>query len=343
MAQPHWGVDTFNKANAFVGTSGKTFWEWITDIYGGPPEFWGRYLNGDKYPVLDSAEVAFLRDNDRNCRILPIVIPHPGRMVTPGKQGYANGVRSGITTIEMADNLHMPADVFIYVDIEPNQPVSEGWMDGWTDMMEKSKYGGSGGFYCSPRNYAFCTPYCKLLKDFPTWRQSERSIWSVTPFRGNCDEIPSTFEAHSPPGDEGVAAVWQYATDCHGHRIDLDLANDAGFAAMWGGQAPPERHKTPHGNVVATPIGRWDVNVGVFEWIYVFFPGGLAKWAKPDTPTVFEPTTGTWTMEDALMKIEWTTGAVEKWRLPLNTDMTVGELVGQGPIIDARQLSDVPI
>jgi len=42
------------------------------------------------------------------------------------------------------------------------------------------------------------------------------------------------------------------------------------------------------------------------------------------------------------MRITWSGGNIEKWRLPLKSYGQIGKLVGQGPISNARQLSTAP-
>jgi hypothetical protein len=347
----HWGVDSFNSAFAKPGgTGGKTLWDFVTTTYGRPPTFWGRYLNGAA-THLTIAEVNFLLHND--CRIVPVVIPNSDNMQAKGRQGYANGRRSGNTTLELADNLHMPAEVFLYIDIEDWMKPSTEWMDGWTDVMEESKYGGGGGFYCLPDNFNFASAYRGLLGKYPDWPQSQRSLWSASPhLNGLCgSKTDPAFTPNSPTVDPGVVAIWQYAIGCHGNLVDLNLANDDGFNVMWGKQtAPAARRKPNRGNVVATPVGRWEVYVGVWAWNYIFRADNTVLWTDIVQPSVIQPGTGTWSIDGTLLKITWFTGNVEEWRLPLTTNQVIGEytdlengdLVEQGSTIEARQLSDVP-
>jgi hypothetical protein len=101
------------------------------------------------------------------------------------------------------------------------------------EFWERYILGGGGppGFYCSPTNTNFSIPYCKAL-DQITNRNLPRRLWSVTPYKG-CQANPTDFSADSPKCDPGVSAVVQYAINCNGGLIDLDLANDDGFNSMW--------------------------------------------------------------------------------------------------------------
>ena len=348
----HWGVDSWKRANDhMVGNNGPTLWEWVIAKYGRPPEFWGRYLNvnaPDGRPPLAAGEVQFLLRQNPPCRILPIVAPNPGRMQNPtGPQGKANGQRSANQTVEWADLLQMPNDVFIYANIESTQHPTYEWLDGFTDVMGRSKYGGTGGFYCSPLSTGFSRPYCKLIQNFPGWKQSARSVWSSSsngghdPQGGCPPNIPPAFGGDNPACDQGVTAVWQYAIHCPQRAsLDLNLATDDGFNVMWGAQIPAARKKQAAA-VLMTPVGRWEVTVGVWTWNYIFRADNTVLWTDIVSPTVIQPGTGTWNMGTS-MQITWQNGHVEIWRLPLKAEGVIGDAIGQGPIINARQLSTTP-
>jgi hypothetical protein len=227
----HWGVDSWHRATDFVPGTKQPFWDFVCATYGRQPEFWCRYINGERRPVLTNAEALFLLNND--CRVLPILVPNRERMKVTGAEGFANGQRSGQTTIDIASDakLNIPEDIFIYANIEWDDQPSADWMAGWTRKLLQSKYGGIGGFYCSPTNQSFSTAYRELLRRCPEPRAFRR-LWSVTPFRG-CTSVPQAFSADSPECDPGVTAVWQYAIKCNGGLLDLNVANDEGFARMW--------------------------------------------------------------------------------------------------------------
>jgi hypothetical protein len=342
---PHWGVDTQWAATDPVPGSTQTVWGWVCSIFGGPPEFWGRYLNRGAKP-LSAAEADFLRRNE--CRIVPIVYPNAERLHVPGRQGYAYGERSANTALDLADNVGVPDDVFVYIDIEDWMQPSLEWMDGWTSIMLGSRLGGMGGFYCGPKIVSFSKPYDKLLDKYRSVsKQSDRSIWSFTPRDGGCSAIQSNFSGHNPDSDPGVTAIWQYAVGCHGSGenrraaidYDLDVANDDGFAVMWGGQAPATRQKTP--TFVPTPVGRWEVHVDVYTWNYIFQSDGTVQWARLETPTIIESGTGNWSWEGNFLQIVWWNDNIEDWHIPLNPNAQRGHLNGV-PNINARQLSREP-
>jgi hypothetical protein len=343
----HWGVDTIWTATEPTVPGGtESVWDWICAIYGKSPEFWGRYLNRGKQP-LNSAEAGFLRGHE--CRIVPIVYPNAERMHVPGRPGYAHGQRSGNTTLDLADKIGVPDDVFIYIDIEDTMQPSLDWMDGWTSIMLGSRFGGMGGFYCGPKFITFRNPYCKLLDKYKSIsKQSDRSIWSFTPRLGDCTKIPGSISGNEPDCDAGATAVWQYAVACHGFGAhehtnidyDLDVANDDGFAVMWGGQPPSGRQKM-RAVFLPTPIGRWEVHIDVWTWNYIFRPDNTVVWTDIVTPSVIREGTGTWAFEGNYLRIKWWNGNVEDWHIPLNPNSQRGHQNGL-PIVDAKLLSREP-
>jgi len=89
--------------------------------------------------------------------------------------------------------------------------------------------------------------------------------------------------------------------------------------------------------VPPTPVGRWEVHVGVWTWNYVFYANKTVDWRDIVHPHVARGT-GSWRIDNVL-RISWpSTGAQEEWDLPLNPEAQTGNLIGQGPIITARRL-----
>jgi hypothetical protein len=87
-----------------------------------------------------------------------------------------------------------------------------------------------------------------------------------------------------------------------------------------------------------TPVGRWKVKVGVWNWVYKFYEDHTADWrdtVHPETPKG----RGQWFQDHKVMRIEWETGSVEAWDLPLRRDKQTGTLIGQGKIITAHKVA----
>jgi len=86
-----------------------------------------------------------------------------------------------------------------------------------------------------------------------------------------------------------------------------------------------------------TPVGRWEVHVGVWTWNYIFHADQTAEWTDIKQPNLIQGS-GTWRL-DNLLRIQWQTGTQEEWDLPLNPGSQTGTLLGQGRIITATRLS----
>jgi hypothetical protein len=86
-----------------------------------------------------------------------------------------------------------------------------------------------------------------------------------------------------------------------------------------------------------TPVGRWKVKVGVWNWVYVFYEDHTADWRDIVRPGTAKGR-GKWLQHHNLMRIEWDTGSVEDWDLPLQRDKQTGTLIGQGRIISAQKV-----
>ena len=90
--------------------------------------------------------------------------------------------------------------------------------------------------------------------------------------------------------------------------------------------------------VPSTPVGRWEVHVGVWTWNYVFYANQTVDWRDIVHPHVIRGT-GRWRIDNVL-RISWPqTGAHEEWDLPLNPGAQTGTLIGQGRIINATRLN----
>jgi len=90
--------------------------------------------------------------------------------------------------------------------------------------------------------------------------------------------------------------------------------------------------------VPPTPVGRWEVHIGVWTWNYVFYANQTVDWRDIVHPHVVRGT-GHWKIDNVL-RINWPqTGAEEEWDLPLNPAAQAGNLIGQGRIITATRLN----
>lgn len=86
-----------------------------------------------------------------------------------------------------------------------------------------------------------------------------------------------------------------------------------------------------------SPVGKWNVQIGVWTWIYTFHKDGTAKWTDIRTPPT-QAGSGTWDKTGEFLEISWDTGSREQWDLPLKFSGQQGTLIGQGRIITANKL-----
>jgi hypothetical protein len=82
-----------------------------------------------------------------------------------------------------------------------------------------------------------------------------------------------------------------------------------------------------------SPVGKWEVHVGDWTWIYTFkagadFTSGSAEWRAFNVKLPSDQGTGTWDFR-ANLKITWSNGSVEEWNVPLSSSLQSGTLVKQ--------------
>jgi len=76
-------------------------------------------------------------------------------------------------------------------------------------------------------------------------------------------------------------------------------------------------------------LGRWEVQVGDWTWIYTFEKSGDVMWQALGTNPLRARGTGTWTLSDKL-RIAWDAGSLEEWDIPLKSIGQTGRLTRQG-------------
>ncbi|HEV2418171.1 MAG TPA: glycoside hydrolase domain-containing protein [Terriglobia bacterium] len=235
----HWGVDSSVASNAPVGGARgphhhrKTLFEHIATLARRKPEFWGRYIGG--YYALTASEADFLLGN--GCSILVIYNgAYDGAKSVRG--GYQEGVKDANKAIAAATALSVPDHTYIYADIESGWRVTAKWLEGWSDTMHDSDFGGAGGVYANPMPSnapRFNTPYCQAFNSDEKMRGSDGVrggyIYSSEPEPG-CGRAPGKYAPAAPPCNPN-AVIWQYAEGCYSGLVDQDLANDIGFWSMW--------------------------------------------------------------------------------------------------------------
>lgn len=246
MADTYWGVDSASSTTSKVGVKGHpTLFEFVTDKMGQMPDFWGRYVGGSFGLTKEEASYIHTK-SDGQTRILVVYNGAHNSKASVGG-GFAAGQKDALKAIARAKKVGVPADVWIYGDIEPGWHCAADWFRGWWDTMRQSQYGGMGGIYENPLKWNaknFSDPYTKAYKgDSPFIFQDSpglgRYLWSQQPQKAKKGpgEIDFGFAPAEPPGMAGMTVLWQYAIDCklgtkHG-LIDMNLADQRGYNSMW--------------------------------------------------------------------------------------------------------------
>ncbi|MFS0671776.1 glycoside hydrolase domain-containing protein [Ornithinibacillus sp. 179-J 7C1 HS] len=209
----HWGVDSATYTDEeFLGC--------VVDNFG-KPVVWGRYL-GEKEGVsegIDKAEIQLLHDND--IQIL-VIYNH-----VEDARGYDNGVNHAEEAIAMAEELEIPEDVAIFVDIEPDYPVDAAFMEGWYQTMVDSNY--------EPGVYGVFDEESELLNAYNSMEQEVQEntiVWTAYPQ----EEVTTKENApdYNPQGPDNARVYgWQYAIDSETCNIDTNLFEGNMLEYLW--------------------------------------------------------------------------------------------------------------
>jgi hypothetical protein len=76
-----------------------------------------------------------------------------------------------------------------------------------------------------------------------------------------------------------------------------------------------------HGDEFQDLVGRWTVTINDKDWDYVCDADGRARWTDPSNQATGE---GTWTITNASIHIEWPSGTIEDWTLPIDETAQTG-------------------
>lgn len=254
-----WGVDSVTAPTDTVSDGRTTFLQYITNLAGMRPIFWGRYLSRQGAGNLATLDRDALLQN--NVRILLI---YAGiRCDASGvcdNQYESQGKQKAQDAITQAMSLGAPSGVYIYLNAEP--PPTRAFYKGWFDTILGSGY--FAGVYGRPP--AIVTEYCaafngaardsmqngRALAWFSRWPAGDcpnraqgfglpqnRSRYMVPPtrictgfelfqYQGNCCIQPS---AGGPVANctQGVEPIGPPPSQ----EIDMDIINYFGFKSLW--------------------------------------------------------------------------------------------------------------
>lgn len=157
------GIDSYNPATLRVdpsnghpiwsGNGGETLWSFAARRYGGPPPFWGRYLNDSPGVGITAQEAALLRtESDGACRLLLVYNELSSRDVL-GLRGDAAreaGQAAAAKAVQLASRLGLRPGVVattrLFLDLE-RWPVTPDLLLGWFERMADAPFLGLGGLY----------------------------------------------------------------------------------------------------------------------------------------------------------------------------------------------------
>lgn len=249
----HWGVDSWNTADHMIRR--RSVYDRVTEWAGREPEFWARYIgtrSGARgSPPLTLTEVSFL--GARGCRILLIYNRAGGSAVSGDIDDGRHHARQAAA---YAKGLGVTWGVRLYLNVEPQYRISQEFLQGWWQVIFDSPYAGMGGMYGNPTMRNITTSYSAAQTALPAqrpgsagWLAATRYHWSSHPKieRGQRGTPPPAGPITIPfrpmplpgAGASTPSVVWQYGFNVfwrtgavHG-LIDMNLANQQGFADMW--------------------------------------------------------------------------------------------------------------
>lgn len=209
----YWGVDSAEAAQ-------DELYECVSENFGTPDVF-GRYI-GDREDIsvgLTEDEVSFLHEKEVD---ILLIYNH----VTDATTEDA-GAKHAEKAIELAQELDVPNDVALFVDIEPDFDVDADFIQGWYETIEASDY--EPGIYgvFSDENELF-----KSFNDTEEKTQKNTILWTAYPQK----EITSKEKAPSfdPQGPEDAQIYgWQYGIDAEKCTIDTNLFTDDMIDVLW--------------------------------------------------------------------------------------------------------------
>jgi len=247
---PHWGVDSTTHADNVGPTypPGQKFFDLVTTQAGGnQPEFWGRYIGSTPHTEynLTLGEVQYL--SSRNCKILLIYNGHTNLSVSSTSDGQI----AATNAITSARQVAAPEDgtVWLYCDIEPGQSPTRAFFTAWFLTIQSTSGYGAGVY--GTTSPAFNTEYCAAYNSAAI---PPEYLYNTQPRHTGCDMTYRVFNPTIPacnPPTNPPTVIQQYdiGPTIYGcpvnnagpnEGVDLDLADDKGFASMWAPTVVPK-------------------------------------------------------------------------------------------------------
>lgn len=168
---------------------------------------------------MDSNEVSFFHEKG----IAILVIYNHVNDVT----GYDHGVEHAETAIQMAEELDIPEDVAIFLNVEPEYPIDSAFLEAWYETVNDSNY--------HPAVYGVFDEGSHLDQAFQSTDeeiQENTIVWTAYPQEGvtTKDNAPE-FTPEAP--ENAMHVGWQYGLDAETCNIDTNLIQGEIMDYLW--------------------------------------------------------------------------------------------------------------
>jgi hypothetical protein len=114
------------------------------NLLGQEPVFWGRYFKGpgNRMPIQyqPDKEAAFF--SSHSIRVLPVARQTRNVCKADSRLGYADGMRNAAAILSAFGAVHLSqmAGVLVFLDVEPETPLSQAYYEGWSaGLIEAGK------------------------------------------------------------------------------------------------------------------------------------------------------------------------------------------------------------
>lgn len=231
-----WGVDSASVISPGLA-SGAT--------YGGNTAFWGRYFYHSSTPgyQFQDGESGTLVANTSNIRwIVPLCSPYytlSGGSYTDGVNvatAFCNYLRDRLNS-GASPKIHLPTLRHdssgnpihrVYLNVEPDQPLTQSFWDGWAYTVSAYNYNGVYPFFPCAYINRDALNHCAVVGGNSGYYTCH-GIWAQQPQTGPCSIPGPAWGPNDCAGVVGGTKLWQYRiNNTCGTNVDFNLSTPAG-------------------------------------------------------------------------------------------------------------------
>lgn len=231
----HWGVDTASVINSSLASGAQ---------YGGNTAFWGRYFyhtSTSSYRYQDGESGVLVSYTSSIRWIVPICSPSyalSGGSFTDGTNvaiDFCNYMSDRLNT-GASPKVHLPTlrhDSYgnpiqrVYLDVEPDQPLTQEFWNGWASTVSGYNYGGVYPFFPCAYIKPTALDHCYTVGG-NSGAYTCHGIWSQQPQIGPCSIPGPSWAPDNCDSVVGGTKLWQYEiADTCGTAVDFDLSTPA--------------------------------------------------------------------------------------------------------------------